>query len=219
MKIFKKLAVSIQANAENIAGKLENHEAVAQSMIADMEKSVAHARVHFMKVQTDRKKVESKLLHITKDLALWKTRARQVSTIDKNRAIECVKRVKNCQGDIARLENDKKELYITEKKLQSNLAVLGQKLAEIKRKKHSLSCRQSCVDALGSSKKVENLHGDDLIETFERWETDVMVHESVLGDHVEDQDELNEQFQEQEDNEELHLMLDEILSEQNDDKK
>jgi phage shock protein A len=213
MKVFKKLAISIQAGAEELVGRLENHEAVAQSMIADMERAVARAKVQFTRIQADRQHTGNRIGELRDQEKQWIDRAKRVSSQDEARALECIRRLKQVRDDIERVTNDEHELTESEHKLKQNLESLERTFGDLRRKKNSLSCRQSCVDAIRTANILGDNPTSDIEETFSRWKCDVMTKEILSERHIEASDSLQEDFEKQEENEKLKELLYNIISE------
>jgi phage shock protein A len=218
MNIFKKIAISIQAGTEDLVGKLENHEAVAESMIEEMGKALALAKVQLNRIGSDRSLTEKKLIEIDKQVLLWKDRARRVAVTDESKAMECVWRIKLLQDENVRLKESLSELTGTELKLQQNINSLEDRLREIKRRKNSLLCRQSCSDALSLAEKFDSNSHDEISHTLERWESAIMVNEYLNGETVHC-DELKQSCEKEEQAAALKNMLDEIMNEQTNESK
>lgn len=210
MKTIKRLAVSIQAHTEELVGRIENHEAVADSMIREMERSRARARIHFTRVQADRARLDKKLSDLKNRESQWVDRAGRVHTMDDKRALECARRVKTTREEIARTEEDRDQVWKTEEKLSADIECLERKLAEIKQRKNSLACRQECADAVSAMEKTGGTALYDASEAFSRWESRIMEKEILSDRGVEAPDSLDKEFTNEEEEEELRTLLGEI---------
>ncbi len=212
MKAFKRLAVSIQAHTEELVGKIENHEAVADSMIREMERARARARIHFTRVQADRVRLDGKLSDLRNQESQWMDRAGRVHSMDEKRALECARRVKATREEITRTESDREEVWNTEEKLSADLERLERSLAEIRQRKNSLACRQECADAVSAMDKTGGAGTYDVSEAFSRWESRILEKE-LLSDRTDDApDTLEKEFEAEEEEKELRSLLGEITA-------
>jgi phage shock protein A len=177
-----------------------------------MEKAIAQAKVQFNQIQTDHSRTEKKIAEMNSQISLWKDRARRIAATDESKALECVRRIKGLQDETTRLKEAVSELTATEFKLEQNIFMLEERLREIKRRKNSLLCRQSCTDALHAADKAENRSVDEISRTFNSWESAIMVNEYISGEKV-SCDELNRECEQEEQAAELKCMLDDIINE------
>lgn len=212
MKAFKRLAVTIQSRTEELIGSLENHQAVAESMIQQMKQAAAKARIHFARVQADRQRLERRLRELHDAELRWVERARRVSSTDETRALACVRRLKATREEIARVESEREQVAKADRALAADLERLERQLAELERRKNTLACRQGCVDALTAVERADATNLEDLCGAFSRWETSVMEKEIMTGRHEKPVDPVENDFAAEEEERELRSMLDDIIA-------
>lgn len=212
MKTIKRFMFGVSAKMEELVGQMENHEAVAASMIAEAQRSAAAARIQLGRVRADRDRLHTRLGQLTQSEKQWKVRARKMATENEDGAIECVRRIKQVRKDIEQTTRDAAEVDEVERKLRKVLAEIEDKIRLLRRKKHALRCRQSCAEAV----EVVSCDGlgraDEIDELLTRWETSVVEKEIRFDiDHHHDVDEFARTFENEEQRDELKQMLDEII--------
>lgn len=213
MNLFRTLAVTFNSKVKHIANEFENHEAIATSIIKEVEHKTAKARIQLMQVKNDLIRQKNTLQKLEKDKALWNQRIKTVYPIDKKRALECAKRFKRIQEDIQNLEKQIKETQSLEKQLSLNLSKIEQQLTVLRRQKNTLSSRQNCAEALNTLQTSNPDITDEMNQLFQRWETKVTEWE-IQTDHppLEEMfDDFEEDFIKEEEKQDLQSLVDKII--------
>src|SRR3954462_10166110 len=102
MRPLKRLAISMNAQFSDVINQLENHEAVADCVLKEVEQAAAKAKVQHARVRNDQRRLEGEAERTAHEIALWRERAVKSHAVDERRALECVRRAKRGETDLAR---------------------------------------------------------------------------------------------------------------------
>jgi phage shock protein A len=183
--------------------QVENHEALVNSAIQDVQEAGARARVQLKKVKQDGENMRRKLAELQDSEQLWGDRALRSADLDEKRAIECVRRKKRAEKEIGELEQQVLQHTRLEKQLTADLATIDDRLNELKRQRNIMRTRQSRAEALAGLRKEDSTVISEIEGIFERWETKVAEYELQAETGTGNTDDLEDEFLSQE--EELEL--------------
>lgn len=206
MSSFKKIFISIKSQIDSIADDFENHEALAEAAINDLQQLAVSTRQHGFRLQKMINRYQAQLIELEKESTLWSERALKVKEQDQQKALLCVKRLRSVNQQIEQLD---KQLQAAENQLatvQIDQNAIQQQIVQLKTKKELLSTRQN------RNQVQKSIHGYersaiDVEGVFDRWEGVVVGNEF---ESVQAVDSLSSSFEKQEDEMELLLMLEEL---------
>ncbi len=217
MKTLKRLFVSVKSQIDTAADHLENHEALAGAAIRDLQSIGAKTSIHLRHLQNLQKELQEKLDASQEQAELWSGRAVTARKTDEQRALACARRVQQARRQIARLEKQLQETQDMTGKVKADLENIRIKLQDLKKRKELLAARQNRAEIMSVLEQQGDFSGTDIQDVFERWENNVVGAEFQYQDSPE-QDDLAAEFVQQEEDEELHALLDELTSPAPDDK-
>lgn len=114
MNIFKRVFTSVSASMDDVVNKVENHDAIVESMIKQSRQAAANTRVRLARVQSDGKLLDSQLVKLQQQSKAWQSRAIESAATDENKALHCLKRKKQIDLDLERLDNTITEHKVSE---------------------------------------------------------------------------------------------------------
>jgi phage shock protein A len=213
MNPFKRIVITLNANLGQFLDQIENHEALAESGIREVEKAAAHARHQFRRIQNDQVRITKRLEELEKEQNLWADRARRLHASDEASALECVKRIKVIERETARLQEQKKQQGQIEFQLAEDLRVIEEKLNQLRIKRSALATRQAQADAAEAIEKVEASATGSLDTLFDRWEASIESQYpfQTNGSSYYAKDDLEVRLVRGEEQEELKKALDELV--------
>jgi phage shock protein A len=215
MSIFKRISATVSANIENLIGEIENHEAVVDATIEEMQKKLAKAKVHLGQVNREQNKLQQSIHESQEKVLQWRQRAVDVARSgDEDKALMCVSRAKQSQQLVSQYEEALKQYQTVGKRLADDIKATEQKIQSVKQKKNLMRARESTSDALNSSRvKTVRDNEKQLEDTFERWEINVVSSELSNQDEVLDiADTLEDEFEQKEYEKGLKDELDALLN-------
>lgn len=200
---------SIGASFDNVMKRVENQEAVAEQAIAEARKAAGEAKVRLNRVRRDGQTLQRRLGELEHAESLWTERAKATASTDRQRAQECVRRLKQVKGDLLQTRAEIARHVEFEKQLSHDIRAIDDKITELKRRKNTLAAREQRAKAAQASQVF--CPEDPCIDAvFERWE-DKLIASEVLA--VEETDDFADSFADDELRAELDVELEALLNE------
>jgi len=209
MNSFKRLFITIKSQIDHVADEFENHEALAGAAIQDLQALAGKTRLHLHRVGKLSEHYQKQLQAQQEQARLWSERAVKVRQDDEQKALQCVKRLREAQRQIAMLERQYQESSAQEAKIRDDLSAIQEQLQVLKNKKEILAARQNRASV---QEALQDKRGTPLQEAwhiFDRWEGSVVSSEFEAPDRVET-DSFASAFEQEEDELALKMMLDEL---------
>ena len=211
MKTLKKLIISIKSQIDCAADQFENHEALANAAIKDLQGIGAKTSIHLRHLQEMSSRLQQKLDGLQEESTRWSSRAVEIREQDEQRALECVKRLRQIQSQITQVEKQLPESSRVEMQVKTDLENIQGRLQMLKKKKELLAARQNRADVISALDQQAAFSTDDIQDVFERWENNVVGAEFQYPD-LPEEDTFAAEFEKAEDDIELKAMLDELSS-------
>lgn len=215
MNTFRRLSTSVRASFGFLVDQIENHEALVNAAIKEIQEASARARVQFQRVKADGEVIRRKLSELHEAEQKWNERAIKVKDTDEQKAIECVRSLQKTKKQISTLEEQERVHKRLEVQLADDIRHIDEKLANLKRKRNSLATRQSRSEALGTLNQIDSNSLTEIDEILERWEIKVVGSEIGLQNSLSNEDALEEEFRKEEDEKEIKQYLKDLSASQN----
>lgn len=175
---IKRLVASISAGIEDVVGKLENHEAVADCLLDDLRQSISQVKVQRGRIDTQAKRTEKQIQDAVRDVQVWQQRAVKVAEEDEAKALHCLQRAEHSESTAETLTEQLNAHLATLQELDARISDMETSLNDLALKRASLSAREVNARAKGPI----NCDGSEsAARLFERWEESVMTNESAAG--------------------------------------
>ena len=211
MKAIKRWTTSITASFDALISQVENHDALVSSAIREMQEAGTRAKVQLSRVKRDGEKLRKRLAELHLSEEQWKERALKCAPLDETRALECLRRQKRIQREIAGLEEQSREHTRIERQLNDDMKIVEDKLTKLTQQRNLMRTRQSRAEALRIVRDDDSSLLYDIDDIFERWESKVTLYECEGGCGHEGGDALEEDFSSQEEEQELKKELQLLL--------
>lgn len=212
MNVFKRVKIQIRSNIEELLNSIENHEAVTEAAIQEYQQHYAKAKVKYERMLATERTTQSQLEKTEKDVDQWKARATRLGNENRERAIECLKRMKAAEQHAENLRNELGNLQSSVLEVKSSLEEMRSRIEEVKRKRDQLIVRDSSSRTL-STVKQSVAKEPSCTDVFQRWEEKVVMREVSDDLEFEKTDHFERELAKAEQNEALSLELDELLAE------
>ncbi len=203
MSIIKRWTTSIAWSFDQLMNHVENHEALVSGAIREMQEFGAKARVQLKRVQRDSRTMQQRVKELEEVQALWAERALRVMNSDNEKALDCLRRRRRAAAECAALKEQLREHLQVEEQLVADLAVIKERIEELKRKKNELCAREYRTQAAQAGQLTDLGLVREIDEIFNRWEMKVGVCESF----VEPPDTLEDSFVAEEERQMLEAEL------------
>ena len=171
---LKRIVTSLNASFEGFVNSVENHEAVARSVIQDVQRAAARLRTqqHRAQRRTDQLEAQQRKLQTQRDC--WHTRASTRSVSNPDQALQCLKRRDQTDTQLDGVNRQLSEHQALSEQITHNLERLEQRLAELQNRRSALSSREATSSALANARTRET---DNIDGLFDRWEETVIQQE------------------------------------------
>ena len=184
---IKRLRASISAGIEEVVGKLENHEAVADCLLQDLRSDTAQIRVQQNRVDSQAERTAEQLREAEADEARWNQRALALAESDEPKALQCLERAQHSHKLAETLSQQLHAHQTTIDELGATIVEMESKLADLTLKRATLSSRELRAGSSRTAAGCQNV--DTANQLFDRWEASVMTDEYVgelriTGGHV-----------------------------------
>lgn len=214
MKLFRKIAINVSSHIDNISDRIENKGAISIAYIREYERVIAKAKVKLAEVNNEVNRYEKEAAKQKEQIEVWTDRARRTHATDKSKALECVARIKNIQSGYLQTSSNLKETKTLKKHMSQDVDKALRKLEMLKLKHQNLTGRQTCAETSKVLHNPENCFQDDINNLFTRWETQVVAQELHGNFPIIAPDNLEDEFETAEQEEELRLALEQIVTTQ-----
>ncbi len=207
---LKRLVASVGASFEQFVNKVENHEAVAESVIRDVRAAAAKLKVQMGGVNAQADRLRERRDGLADDAERWRERARRFANEDEERALECLRRMKRAEAEQGQVVSQLAQYDALGEKLKDRLATVEARLSALQLKRTALSSRSARAQVVGAADQ-EAL--SDVNAIFDRWEMAVIEDEyldEVVGG---DGDRLERELDAAEEREQLMAALEDLRKE------
>lgn len=209
---LKHFVASISASFDDLVSKIENHEAVAGATILEIRSAAAKIRTQLNITRQRTETLQNQEQGFIEECTRWQARAQQCGSENKERALRCIQALEQAEQQQATAARQLQDNLRLQQELQQHLETVEQRLAELQRKRESLTARAARNKV---TRHVENtLPGSDSDAVFTRWEESVLTDEYAslpLTDPA-PEEELDREFRQQETQTRLEARLAALLA-------
>jgi len=205
MKTVRRWAASIVASFDSVISQVENHDALVQSAIREVQEAAARAKVQLGRVRHDGQLMRRRIIELREQEELWQSRAKE--SAEESKALECLKRRKRILTQMTALEEREREHATVERQLIADLGCVEERLRNLKEQRNLMRTRQSRAEALSAASGADSVALGEIDEIFERWETKVSEYEIRGSCDVRTSDALEEEFLTSEEESDLRAEL------------
>lgn len=212
MNSLKRLFITLKTQLDYVADEVENHQALAEVAIKDLEAHRRKARIHQHRLQGMVEQFESQLGELHKEVETWSARAVKTKQQDEQRALQCVKCMLQTQQRIKLIEPQLKASQQQYRQLQEDLLAIDAQLRALHTQKEVLSARQNRVQLQAATMSNAN-PTQEALTIFKRWEESVVGWEFTSLEK-DSKDSFTESFEQEENELALKALLTELVSKQ-----
>ena len=207
---LKRLVASVGASFDQFVNKVENHEAVAESVIRDVRAAAAKLKVQMGGIDAQADRLRERRDSLAHDAERWRERARRFAAEEEERALECLRRMKRAEAEQAQVVDQLAQYEALAEKLKDRLAAVETRLSSLQLKRTALSSRSARAQVIGAADQ-EAL--SDVNSIFDRWEMSVIEDEYLEEVISGEDDRLERELDAAEEREQLKAALEELKKE------
>ncbi len=181
MSLIRRISATVTSSVDRAVGRIENHDAIVDAAIRDTQQAAARSRVRLERVRQDGHKLHARRHDLKVAVARWTERAKSVAAEDEAKALECLRRRKDCEAQLGDLRLSIQKHDELESRIVEQVKKIEARIAEVSQQRNVMRSRQSVAEAL---RAINNIEGDacgDIEDTFDRWEIHLGEAEIQMG--------------------------------------
>ena len=211
MSLIRRISTSITSSVDRAVSKVENHDAIINAALRDTQQAAARSRVRLERVRKDGRSLRTRQASLQQAVGRWTDRARSVAAENEAKALECLRRRKECEQQLRSLEDSIEKHEDLEARIAEQVKKIEARIGEVTQQRNMMRSRQSVAEAMRTIHKIEGVSYGEIEDTFDRWEINLGETEILTGaaTHA---DPLESAFLAEEDTAELRAELDELLN-------
>lgn len=210
MSLIRRISTSITSTVDRAVSKVENHDAIINAALRDTQRAAARARVRLERVRRDGASLKGRFSDLEVAAERWARRARSVASDDEAKALECLRRRRECLAQLSNLKASIERHDELEVRIGEQVKKIEARVGEVTHQRNMLRSRQSVAEAMQTIHRVQGTGVSDIEDTFDRWEINLGETEIMFGVSS-SLDPLDTAFLDEEDKVELKAELEELL--------
>lgn len=210
MSLIRRISTSITSSVDRAVSKVENHDAIINSALRDTQQAAARSRVRLERVRKDGHALKTRHANLVLAESRWKDRARSTAATDEGKALECLRRRKDCEAQLQNLQQSIEKHEELEARIVEQVKKIEARIGEVAQQRNMMRSRQSIAEAMRTINNIEGVSYGEIEDTFDRWEINLGETEILTG-AIANTDPLESAFLTEEDTAELRAELSELL--------
>ena len=210
MSIIRRISTSITSSVDRAVSKVENHDAIINAALRDTQHAAAKSRVRLERVRKDGDALRHRHRELQVAVSRWTERARSVASSDEAKALECLRRRKDCEAQLLSLESSIEKHDELELRIAEQVKKIESRITEVAQQRNMMRSRQSVAEAMRTINNIEGVSYGEIEDTFDRWEINLGETEILMGASSA-RDPLDSSFLAEEDTAELRAELSVLL--------
>ena len=210
MRLIKRISATVSSSIDKAVSKVENHDAIINAALRETQQAAARSRVRLVRVQKDGNSLKARREALQVATLQWTERAKSVAAADEAKALECLRRRKECEAQSKALELSLEKHRDLEKRISDNLKKIETRIGEVSHQRNLMRSRQSVAEATRIVNNMEGTSYSDIEDTFDRWEINLGESEIIVGSAA-NTDSLESAFLVKEDQDALRAELADLM--------
>ena len=103
MNLIRRISTTISSSVDRAVSKVENHDAIINSALRDTQQAAARSRVRLERVRKDGNHLKDRYSKLQLSVSRWTDRAKTIAASDEAKALECLRRRKDCEAQLGSL--------------------------------------------------------------------------------------------------------------------
>ena len=210
MSLIRRISTSITSTVDRAVSKVENHDAIINSALRDTQQAAARSRVRLERVRKDGRSLKKRQSDLQQAVLRWTDRAKSIAASDESKALQCLRRRKDCEAQLHNLRDSIEKHDELEAKIAEQVKKIETRIGEVSQQRNMMRSRQSVAEAMRTINNMEGVSYGEIEDTFDRWEINLGETEILTGAGT-TTDPLDSAFLVEEDTAELRAELSELL--------
>ena len=211
MNLIRRISTTITSSVDRAVSKVENHDAIVNAALRDTQQAAARARVRLERVRKDGNALKKRYQSLQLARTRWSDRARSIAASDEAKALECLRRRKDCDTQLGNLKDSIEKHEELEGRIAEQVKKIESRIGEVTHQRNMMRSRQSVAEAMRAIHNIEGVSYGEVEDTFDRWEINLGETEILLGANTLS-DPLDSAFLAEEDTEALRAELEALIN-------
>ena len=181
MSLIRRISTSITSSVDRAVSKVENHDAIINSALRDTRQAAARSRVRLARVQKDGAALKRRYGELERSVSLWTDRARSVAADDEAKALDCLRRKRDCELQLGNLKDSIEKHEELEARIGEQVKKIESRIREVAQQRNMMRSRQSVAEAMRAINNIEGVSYGEIEDTFDRWEINLGETEILMG--------------------------------------
>ena len=210
MSLIRRISTSITSSVDRAVSKVENHDAIINAALRDTQQAAARSRVRLERVRKDGHSLKTRHSNLLLAISRWTERAKSIGAANEAKALECLRRRKDCEMQLQNLELSIEKHEELESRIAEQVKKIEVRIGEVAQQRNMMRSRQSVAEAMRTISNIEGVSYGEIEDTFDRWEINLGETEILMGANS-PSDPLDSAFLAEEDTAELRAELSVLL--------
>lgn len=181
MSLIRRISTSITSTVDRAVSKVENHDAIINAALRDTQQAAARSRVRLERVRKDGHNLRTRRGNLEVAVTRWTERAKSIAATDEAKALECLKRKKDCEAQLQNLAFSIDKHDELESKIAEQVKKIEARIGEVSQQRNMMRSRQSVAEAMRTINDIEGVSYGEIEDTFDRWEINLGETEIMTG--------------------------------------
>ncbi|MBT8100672.1 MAG: PspA/IM30 family protein, partial [Gammaproteobacteria bacterium] len=168
------------------------------------------------RVRRDGHSLKTRHANLKQASGRWTERAKNVAAQDEAKALECLRRRKDCETQLQNLEVSIDKHDELEARIAEQVKKIEARIGEVAQQRNMMRSRESVAEAMRTISNIEGVSYGEIEDTFDRWEINLGETEILMGATT-SSDPLDTAFLAEEDTAELRAELKDLLQSEKED--
>jgi len=216
MSLIRRISTSITSSVDRAVSKVENHDAIINAALRDTQQAAARSRVRLERVRKDGHALKTRHANLQLAASRWTERARKIAATNEPKALECLRRRKDCEAQVENLQMSIEKHEELEARIAEQVKKIEARIGEVAQQRNMMRSRQSVAEAMRTINNIEGVSYGEIEDTFDRWEINLGETEILTG-ALSSSDPLDTEFLADEDMTELRAELSVLMKTEEED--
>ena len=181
MSLIRRISTSITSTVDRAVSKVENHDAIINAALRDTQQAAARSRVRLERVRKDGHNLRTRRGNLEIAVTRWTERAKSIAATDEAKALECLRRKKDCEAQLQNLALSIDKHDELESRIADQVKKIEARIGEVSQQRNMMRSRQSVAEAMRTINDIEGVSYGEIEDTFDRWEINLGETEIMTG--------------------------------------
>ena len=181
MSLIRRISTSITSTVDRAVSRVENHDAIINAALRDTQQAAARSRVRLERVRKDGHGLRTRRDNLEIAVKQWTDRARSTAAADEAKALECLRRKKECEAQLQNVRASLEKHDELESRIVDQVKKIELRIGEVSQQRNMMRSRQSVAEALRTINDIEGVSYGEIEDTFDRWEINLGEAEIMVG--------------------------------------